>query len=135
MPAAKNLSFALELHLKVLVAQRSGRYPDGHLLRPPYDTLPDRTAAALRHQFSESGRGDTCRCITDFAIQFEGAAQPNSYNLKLNCVDDSPPDREDPAALSKRSKPAIACTSAGVTFMSEAFHPSEYRSGSSALYT
>jgi hypothetical protein len=96
VPAANNLSFALEVHLKVLQAQRTGHYPHGHRIGVLYEVLADPLKASLQRRLIDELRRDPGPYLTDFTLQFGETEKPGSFQFRLNCVDENPPDLNDP---------------------------------------
>lgn len=92
VPAANNLSFALEVHLKVLQAQRTGHYPHGHSIRALFNGLSDVAKNAVYAQFAASRADDKSKYITEFSILFRELESVGSYAFTLKCADEDPPD-------------------------------------------
>lgn len=92
VPAANNLSFALEVHLKILQAQRSGHYPQGHRIRDLVNKLSQSTKDALQRQLIQSCASDRFKYITEFSIQLLEKARRTTYAFRMKCEDDPRPD-------------------------------------------
>lgn len=98
--AATQLSFALEIYLKVLFAQRMGTYPHGHGLSPILRDLPEPVRQSLAQRLQDSSSRDSTRYLTEFSLQLSATDQPGQLQYRLNCVDDDPPDLSSLEALS-----------------------------------
>ena len=92
VPAANNLSFALEIHLKVLRAQRTGHYPHGHRIRGLVNELPQATKDSIQARLVQSCACDQFKYITEFSIQLLETVKGSSYAFRMKCEDDHPPD-------------------------------------------
>lgn len=101
VPAATNLCFAVEIHLKVLIAQQEGRYGSGHPIDSLYDMLRPEQKASLQRRFVESCAADQFRYLTEYAVQFRESVPAEKLEFLIRTVDDTGPDLADPDCFVK----------------------------------
>lgn len=99
VPAVNNLSFALEIHLKVLNAQRTGHYPHGHSIEAAFRGLSADLKRRLQERLVDDCREDSRGYLTDFEVQFREVKMPASFQFRLNCIDENPLNPDDPRLL------------------------------------
>ncbi len=106
VPAVSNLSFSLEIFLKVLRAQHDGLYPTGHKIATLFDDLPSEAQDRIKQSFAESCRDDPFSYLTVFTIKTSTRKESNGLSLQIVASDEGQLDPNDPTAVSTAVKMA-----------------------------
>ncbi len=100
VPAVANMSFALELFLKVHGAQHTGQYPSGHSITNLYNHLPSNARDRIQRSFANSCREDRFPYLTKFDLMTTTGKGPGDLSFTLVMGDEEQPDPDDPQTMS-----------------------------------